>query len=660
MVVQIALPLPIAKTFSYLIPDRLQSFINMFQRVIVPFHNRYTFGYIVDVNGSSYEGLKEISDILDIHPLLGKDIERLCLWASNYYLTPIGLVFKYAVPKYIRPDRYLFVASLDRAQNKKSLNHLQGIKLEKAFSIMGKENVLECLQDGSITLKDRFTKKEFILYGDNEDKKDIKHEKILFLGGYRRRIEYYSELIETGIKKDKNILMLIPDYDTTGQFFYNTFVERFGERFYWYGSSIKQDSRMETYFRARNEKGVIIMGNKSSLFLPINNLSHIIIERHEEDSYRNENEFKFNAWEVGIKRAEIEGCPITLGTVAPKTEIFKRIHEGDFKVIRDKMPSLNIFSEEKIDKKVFFSGSLPHELIKITEDGKKERKHIIIYTPRKYFSSQLLCLSCNNLFICPVCRGILSYKKKDNKTVCSVCQRESEYKETCPQCGSSLIRFLQIGAEYIKENLEKILDDTEVVIITGDNIKKQIKRLWVNDDRQPEIIVGTSILSRIYGLRCHELIFLGLEEMINLGGYRAEERLFQILMNIIDALNPHKICFFIDSKKDFHVKSFTDLNAFYEEELTKRKNAGFPPYNRLYLVEVEKGNQDAGERTVERIKKQIKESGYTQYLIGPLFEKKKRYRWRFIIKNGQKGLEETLISLYKLKDTHIEVDPTNI
>lgn len=660
MVVQVALPLPIAKTFSYSVPHRLQPFIKISQRVTVPFHNRYTYGYITDIDDGIQEGLKEVLDILDLYPLIQGEIARLCQWACGYYITPIGLVLKYAVPKYIRPDRYLFIESAHGVSDRRWAKQLHGIKLERAFSLVGRDKILGYLKDGAIILRDRFTKKDFSYYSQDEDKKGDVGKPIILVAGFKTRLEYYSGLIETQIRQNKNILMLIPDYETTGQFFYKILTEKFGKSVFWYGSSVKQDSRMETYFRARNETGQIILGNKSCVFLPINSLSLIIVERHEEDSFRNEREFRFNAWEVGVKRAELEAIPIILGSVAPKIEVIKRASDSDYRIIKKDIPSLAGSTETKIDKKPFFSGSLPEGLLNTVEDALREKRQAVIYTPRKHYSSQMSCLDCNTILTCPLCAGILSYKKSKNKTVCPSCQREFDYTETCPQCKGSLIRFLQFGAEYIAENLKNILCNIEVILVTGDNIEKQIKRLQARDSGQSRIIVGTNILSRLYGIGCDELIFIGLEDTLNIAGYRAGERLFQTLMNTVDALNPGQILFFTDTRKDFNLKRFTDYNGFYMEELDKRKSAGFPPYNDIYLIEVEKNTIETGERVIKRIKKHLEASGLSEYLMGPYFEKRKKYRWRIIVKNGHEMLHELLLSLYNMNDVVIEVNPINI
>lgn len=109
----------------------------------------------------------------------------------------------------------------------------------------------------------------------------------------KERIEYYTEIIEPHIEEENNILMLLPDYETWGDIFYNILKERFKDRVFWYSSSVKTKARMETFFRARSGRGNIILGNKSCVFLPISYLSLIIVERQEEDSYINVNFHEF-------------------------------------------------------------------------------------------------------------------------------------------------------------------------------------------------------------------------------------------------------------------------------------------------------------------------------------------------------------------------------
>ncbi|MCX7965485.1 MAG: primosomal protein N' [Syntrophorhabdaceae bacterium] len=655
MIAEIALPLPIAKTFTYNIPEELRSFIKAFQRVVVPFRNRSILGYVIDMEDRVEEGLKDILEIVDIYPLLDDNMIKLCLWSSNQYITPFGLTLKYALPKYLKPELYLTAIIKDEELLKNFSIKAKGMAFNKTRMMFGLKNTVKYIEEGKITLYDRFTKKSFPFDLTLNESKESKKEKTVFIGSVQKRIEFYIGVMEEQIKNKRNVLMLLPDYDLSGRFFYEILKQRFGQKVFWYGSSIKQSLRMEAFFKARAETGNIILGNKSAVFLPIKNLSLIIVERHEEDSFKNESEFKFNAWEVALKRAEIEHTSVIFGSVSPKIEIFKGIDDGYFKIIEEGLPLPEKIHEIKIDKKLFFSGSVPVEILNNLENMKEHKTRIAIFTPRKYYSSHIQCINCGFVFTCPKCRSALIFKKKENKIFCSSCQDETDYREQCPECASNILRFFQFGAEYIEEMLKKMFSDAHITLFTADSVGENINNL-----ADIEIIVGTHVLSKLYGMKYNTLICVFPEDILHLAGFRAEEKLFQTIFNILDALNPLELYFYVDAKKDFTVEQFKDYWGFYKTELKKRKLAEFPPFTNLYLMEIEKKTLKAGQKAIKTIKDRVKIWGLEEIVKGPLFEKRQRYRWKIILKGHDEKIKDFLFTLYDIQDIAIEVNPLNI
>ncbi|HOP86310.1 MAG TPA: primosomal protein N' [Syntrophorhabdaceae bacterium] len=657
MIAEIALPIPVSKTFSYSVPEHLCPIIKKFQRVIVPFRNKHTSGFVIDVEDASNAGLKEISQIIDFYPLIDKNIERLCYWAGNHYVTPMGIVLKYALPKYLKPERYL-LSRFNCDCHYRLWESKKDLPFEKVLSLMGIEDVISHLQEKKVVLYDKFTKKAFTedIVSQTYSKEG---KRFLFLGAIQRRIKFYLNLMEDQINKGRNVLMLLPDYNLSGGFFYKILSEKFKKKVFWYGSSVSQNLRMESYFRARNETGNIILGNKSAIFLPIMNLSMIIVERHEEDSFRNESEFRFNAWEVAKKRAEIENIPLILGSVSPKIEIFKGINEGEYALIEDELPLLKNFYQIEINRKRFFSGSIPQEMETIIKDKDKSKKKTIVFTPRKYYSSHIHCINCGYNFICPLCASPLTYKKNEDRLYCQACQKDFDYRNFCPQCRSDLIGFFQFGVEFLEEMLKKAIPDKHIILLTGDSIEES-KSLEIKSVHDAEIIIGTNIISKLYGIECDKLIFIGIEDMLSMAGYRAEEKLFQFLYNTLDALNPEAIYFFVDEKKGFNLEHFLYYKEFYIEELEKRRLAEFPPFKNIYLITIEKKTLNAGQRALNTIKQRIEAWGLKEYMKGPLYEKKKRYQWKIMLKDYDERIKDLLFSLYDIQDITIEVNPLHI
>jgi primosomal protein N' (replication factor Y) len=417
---------------------------------------------------------------------------------------------------------------------------------------------------------------------------------------------------------------------------------------------------METYFRARNEGGVLVLGSRSCLFLPVFQNGHIIVERPEEDEYRNEEGFRFNAVNLAIRRAEIEGTPILLGSVSPPLEIFKRVVDGEFHVTEKVHPKPENFHEIITEKGISVSGGLPKELTALIARAMEGNEIVVIYTPRKDYSSHIKCLDCKNLFRCPLCGGGLSYQKHKDSLVCADCGRTFSYQDRCRECGSKLIQFSNVGVEYLDQKLREALPGVPILQVTGETLRENRIEFKGFCPGEPAVIIGTQALSKPYGLKAHKLIMIEWEELMRVGGYRAGEKMFHVLSNLIDALSPKELHVFMARKKRVNLKEFFDVKDFCIAELEKRRNAQFPPYVRIFLLEIEKENEPAGRRLVGRINSIAGRYGIGQHITGPLMQRRKGYRWRMILKGTEGQLYEPLSAMNDLPGVRIEADPVNI
>jgi primosomal protein N' (replication factor Y) len=655
MIVHVALSIPIAKTFSYSTPEERKFFVKPFSRVAIPFHNRILTGFIIDIEEKDDPGLKVISDIIDIFPLIDGKIARLCKWASLYYITPIGMVLKYALPQTLQVEKYISVRSLSSCASA-----LEGVSLKKAYKNPGKDTIFQFLQEGLIELRDVFADKVFEPYHETVRTKEDS-EKRLYIGDIESRLAYYMTCISELINKGRNVLMLLPDYYAAGKFYHKIFAERFKNNVIWYGSAIKTKTRMDAYFKARNGTGFLILGNKSCIFLPIPDLSLIIVERQEEDEYRNEEGFNFNANILALRLAETEHIPIIFGSASPSMEMYKHGEEGKFIVVGKKQQIDKKYSVVLMEKGLAAQPVLPDKLITAIGDAVQKSKNIAVFTPRRGYISHIRCLECKRTFLCPLCEGVLGLHKQENMLVCSICNKSFDYESKCVYCGSNLIRAANVGAEYIEEKLKALFTDSHIINITGETIKYFRKTISDISDGRRLTLVGTQSLSKIYGMHINKLIFVGWEELVRMAGYRSEEKMFQIFMNLLDILTPEEIYFFMDKKLAVNPARFFDLERFYTEELKKRKAAEFPPYVRFFLIDVEKKGEKAGLKILEKINMILEQEGLTEYLTGPMKQKNKGcYRWKLILKGDEKLFQNALLSIYGLSGVRIEADPMSI
>ncbi len=651
MIVDVAFPIPVAKTFSYVVPDKWKPFAKKFLRVKAPFHNKTQSGVITEIHDDNGPGLKEIKEITDFFPVIDNALMELCTWASNYYVTPVGAVLKYLLPPNLNIEAYLAVQS-----KTDETSRMDGLSLKKAVQLFGRETVFQYWKKNLITLREIFAESPFLLITQDKKEKKI-HDDVLFIGDVRSRLDYYTEAISSQLYSGSNVLMLLPDHYAAGNYFKNIFSEKFGDKVFWYGSETKPKSRMETFFRVRNDGGYLVLGNKSCVFLPLRKPGLVIVERHEEDEYRNEEGFKFNAVMVAAKRASISGIPVILGSASPSMEMYCYAEKNKFKIIEKKW-LLDESSQGKISvPDIFSSATFLEELIPIVKEGIRKGEKIAVFTPRKNYGSHLMCHDCKTPFLCPHCEGVFDYEKEAGLLVCSVCGKSFPYEEQCGNCGSNIIRFSRTGAEYVEEKLKDIFPDVRIVKITGDSLKKEIKHLKKILSDVPIVFVGTQSLSKLYNIHVQTLVLLGWEELRKMGGYRSDEKMFQILINLIDALTPDNISIFMKKRNKIHIDNYLERDRYYHEELQRRKNADFPPLQRVFLVEIETKSKDKGEKVTAAIKEIFQKAGIENAISGILMEKKTQYKWKLILRGEEEILNSAVLGLYDLPGVHIEPDP---
>jgi primosomal protein N' (replication factor Y) (superfamily II helicase) len=654
MIVHVSLPIPVTKTFSYIVPDGLKGLVKPLIRVQVPFRNRKLVGVVTGTEEGSGTGLKEINDVLDPIPLIDGILAQLIEWASYYYVTPLGLVFKYALPATLNPERYLAVRSLTESDSV-----LDGMSLRKACDAVGKEVLFRRASEGSLELRDTFTDKRFDSL-DRSDRPATGTDQALFVGSKEERLEHYASLIAAHVGQGGNVLMLLPDHHAVGRYFSTALSLRFPGKVFWYGTSVKGKARMEAYFRARNEHGLLLLGSKSCVFLPLRDNTLIIVERPEEDEYRNEEGFKYNAGIVAMKRAEIEHSHLVLGSAAPPLEIFKGARDGTLRMVERERREVRNLREIIISKGLPSYDTLPGEVLTTVGAAVEAKEILAVYTPRRDYSSRIQCLECNRLFTCSACSGMMKYQKDRNRLVCTACDRYTPYEEKCTRCGSSLIRFSLTGAEYLEEKLMASFKNAHVVRIAGETFDRDLKRLMALPRGSPVILVGTYVLSKLHDLPADKLMLIGWENLLRTAGFRAQEKMFQTLTNLIDALTPGEVCFVMERKRRVDPVPFLDSPGFLADELRRRELAGFPPYGRIFLIEMEKTGEERGLATLKRMRTILQREGLEPYMTGPLLEKRRKYRWRIILRGSERLFSRALSDLYALPGVQVEADPLHL
>jgi primosomal protein N' (replication factor Y) len=655
MILSVALPIPVAKAFSYSVPDAWTSFVQPYLRVKVPFRNKILTGFVLGIEEGEKSGTREIVEVVDLFPLIDAPLLDLAEWVSRYYIVPIGIVLKNAIPPNPQVEKYLSITALGD-----DLSGLEGAVFKKACATLGRAALFGYCRDGLLELRDTFSGSSFSPITDPCVSAELPGRTLL-VGNIETRLAFYEQSIADRFAAGENVLMLVPDYHTIGQYFYHRFSQRFPGNVFWYGSAVKPGRRMEAYFKARTRGGLLILGTKGCLFLPVHRNGLIIVDRPEEDDYRGEEGFfRFDTVVVATQRGTVGRIPVVLGSVSPPLDIFKHGAEGDFAILKKGSLKKPVYKEILLDRAISSSGTLPEDLAGIVTNAMAMGEKIAIYIPRKDYSSYLRCFDCKNLLVCPVCGGPLAYRRHGNALTCPACGKTFPYREQCPDCGSRLIHFSHVGVEYLEDRLGHLFPDIPILKITGETVDREAKRMNELSGESAAIVLGTRTLSKLYAFRPRRLVMIEWEGLLRIGGYRAAEKMFHTLSNLIDALEPEEVFVCMAKRKKVNLDDFLDFDTFYRNELEKRKLALFPPYVRIFLVEVERENEANGNRLVEKIRGVVKSHGLSGYITGPLVQKRKRYRWRMILKGDSDLFYEPLVAISGLPGVRVEADPINI
>ncbi len=651
MIAHVVLPLPIARAFSYSLPENIAPYTRRLARVKVPFRNRSLTGFVMDVAEGEESGLKPVQELVDAIPLIDDACFRLCRWAADYYAAPIGLALKYALSSTVNLEKYCIVRT-----DHESFSGLNDLTFKKACEREGRETILGHLRRSEIRLHDVFTGKA-IEPDEAESRPQVDGRAKVFLGQAAHRRERYASLIAEHLNHGRNVLMLLPDYHNVGEYFYRFFLERFPGAVFWYRSAMPVKRKAETYFRARLEGGHLILGNKSCVFLPVAHNGLVIIERPEEDEYRNEEAFKFNAVRLAAQRAEMEGAELVMGSLSPPVETMKLVGEGLIDL--EEGPALlpGPVSRMRSDR-VRETGSLVSPaLTDVIRETLGRGAHVAVHTPRRAYASYLYCSLCRQPFLCPRCSSVISYNREGETLACATCRQTVPYEERCSTCGSDLIRFAQVGAEYLEHCLASLFPGTNVIRVTGETEGQAGIRALPNltADRAA-VLVGTNVLSKLYYVTAGLLILCGWEDFPRIAGYRAGEKMFQVFRNLLDALRPEKLVLYTWGRNPVDISPLFDVRQFYGDELKKRKIAEFPPYVRLFLISVAQGNGRTAGRLIESVESLIEQEKLGDRVLGRR-RVKGHYGWRLLLKGDEQTLQPLLSSLYRLSGVHIEADP---
>lgn len=676
------------QTFSYHVPKLLENNIKIGVRVRIPFGNMILDGFVLGISdNSSYDNskIKDIINVIDEEPVLNKEMLLLGKYMSDNLLASLSSCYQVMLPKALKAevksnikikyDRYLHrIKSIEEIDR-----YIDNCKYESQINLLCK------LKEGDILItKMSSSINTIIKYGFAsiiyEECKRYKYDGI---SNYKRvnltdkqrlvsdtiissfgksdtfllygvtgsgKTEVYMDVIEKAINNGKSAIMLVPEIGLTPQIV-GKFISRFGNVISVLHSKLSDSERYDEYRKITNGESKIVIGTRSAIFVPFNNIGVIIIDEEHTSSYKQDNNPRYSAINVAEWRSKYHNCPLVLGSATPSLESFAKAGNHVYKLLSlteraggSVLPNVNIVDmKEEVKKGNFIlSDMLKNKISEVLDRGEQA----IILLNRRGYSSTISCKECGYVYKCPNCDITYTYHKSSNNLKCHYCGYSMVLPNKCSICGSDNLKDYGLGTEKLEETLNSLYK-ARIVRMDVDTTSKKGQHQKIIDDfgeHKYDILIGTQMIAKGLDFPLVTLVgVVSIDSSLTSPDYRASENTFQLLSQVSGRAGRS------ESKGEVIIQTFNpdhyaitlaknhDYIDFYKEEMKIRKMLKYSPYYYMVLVSITSKDYELGFKEANKIGSYIRNNiNKDSIVLGPtmanMFKVNNIYHYQIIIK----------------------------
>ncbi len=741
-IAEIVLPIPLNKKFHYSIPLSFINQIGIGKRVKVPFRGRIIMGYCVGlIDVSDIEKTKDIVQVIDTKPIISSRLLEISKWMANFYFCGWGEALETFIPSAVRngfdaktinivrlskdEDFVKDIISTLKKKAPRQVNALEILLEVNEMTVRELTNVSRCNIQSIYRLRDRglvrFHKRpvdNLLFAGKHFEKthhlkptkdqesainliktrlRERKYGTILLRGVTGSgKTEVYLQAISETIALGRKAIVLVPEISLTPQT-----IERFKSRFDKVAvlhSSLTGRQRNNQWWEIKNGNADVVIGARSALFAPIENLGLIVIDEEHENTFKQDSTPRYNARDVSLVRAKYENAIVVLGSATPSLESYYNADVGkyDYVTLKNRIGDKPLPMVKLIDMRLeTHRGKKQSYISKYLElcmsQSLSHKEQIILFLNRRGFSSFINCRRCGFVLKCKKCDISLTYHKRKYAVICHYCYYEASVPTECPECNSPGINFLGFGTERIEEEIKAKFPEYELLRMDSDTMRghnAHEKAFSAFKRGDIDILLGTQMIAK--GLDFPNVTLVGVlsaDTIINLPDFRASERTFQLLSQvagrtgrgskegqvIIQTYNPRHYSIMFAASHDY--------DGFAKKELEYRKQLYYPPYGRLARIvlrgekeeEVKEKSMNMAKKLKDTIKlaSRMTQSGWHKKdveILGPapapVTKVKDKYRWHIVVKAN--NIENLQMVLKNIEDEYrqakkvqivIDVDP---
>lgn len=638
------------RSFSYLVPEAMHSQIHVGDVVEIPFGkgNRITKGYVLELTGTiQYDEskMKSVQKILVKTQTTRKDrLVALASWMRDTYGSTMIQALKTVIPvkkKVKQKEKRTLILLLSQDETEEKLEFykkknqkaryrlLQALAEEKEIPY---EIAIEKLNITPAVIRtmeeQKVLKTESMLVYRNPIHQESQGRYNIILNPEQQRIvdaiwedeshmvsmihgvtgsgktEIYMELIARTIAENRQAIVLIPEIALTYQTVMR-FYRRFGDRISIIHSRLSAGEKYDQFQRAENGDIDIMIGPRSALFTPFPRPGLVIIDEEHESSYKSETTPRYHARETAIELARMESAKVILGSATPSLEAYYRAKKGEYALytlnrrarssILPEVSVVDMREELKNGNRSIISEALKEQI----EKKLQSEEQIMLFLNRRGYAGFLSCRSCGHVIKCPHCDVSLSVHNY-GRMICHYCGYEEKRPEVCPKCGSTFISTFGIGTQQVEQVVRKIFPHARVLRMDMDTTRTKNgheKILSAFQNQEADILIGTQMIVKGHDFPNVTLVgILAADLSLYADDYKAGERTFQLLTQaagragrgekqgnvIIQTYDPEHYCIQASAKQDYQ--------AFYEEEMSYRMLADYPPA--VFMISIHGSGKD--------------------------------------------------------------------
>lgn len=642
------------RTFQYRIPDELSGKVAVGDRVLVPFGkgNRQIAGFVLEITDKAAldpAKIKSIIKIVSDDTLVEQKLIMLAYWMKSRYGSTMNRALATVLPvkKNVRAAQARSV--ILRLPEDEAIQKLEEFKRRRNVArarlldeliregtidyrlVTGKLNIsaatIKALCEQGIidvvakrryrnTVNAQEMKPPVVL---NDEQRRIADDfKSEYESGIRRtyllhgitgsgKTEVYMEMIDAVVSSNKQVIVLIPEISLTYQTVMR-FYKRFGDRVSTLHSRLSDGEKYDQFERAKKHEIDIMIGPRSALFSPFDDIGLIVIDEEHEHTYKSDQMPRYHAREVAIELARLHGASVVLGSATPSIESYYAAKVGDYKLytLKERAKGAMLPTVTAVDLRAELSGGnrsiFSAKLKEAISDRLAKNEQVMLFLNRRGIAGSVSCRACGEPVRCPHCDVSLT-RHRYGKLKCHYCGYEQSDVKVCTKCGSKLIGAMGvgIGTEAIEEQVKTMFPYASVIRMDADTTKQKgdyeaILSVFAN--HEADILIGTQMIVKGHDFPFVTLVgILAADMSLNANDYRAGERTFQLLVQAAGRsgrdTRPGEVIIQTYRPDNYAVVSSLtqDYEAFYEEEMTYRRMLMYPPAGHMLAIIIESGDE---------------------------------------------------------------------